>query len=147
MHPMVIAVYRKKNPNRPGGNVMVWHRDVGFLVSAESLIHGHILWALTEGREDKARIEMRFCETVGEIVFREKFVQKKREYKSWESIKAAIRLFFNGSKPVDMSWNEAKLEMEKKMAEREGRGSEGYGLVRWPSLMEHRAGTKVLQSA
>jgi hypothetical protein len=129
---------------------MVWNREKGFLVPKESLIHGHILWALTEGRENKVRIEMRFCEPLQDIVFREKFVQKKREPKSWDSIKASIKLFFNGRKPEDMSWSEAKLKMEegKRKREKEERDREGgHGLVRWPSLMEHRAGSRVLRSA
>lgn len=150
MNPLVIAVFRKKNPNR-SGDEMVWSRDKGFIVPKEELIHGHTLWALSEGREGKARIEMRFCQPLGEIVFPEKFVKKTREYKSWESIKAAIKQFFGGRKPEGMSWNEAKIEMEKAKPAREredqNRKFPGVGLVRMPSLMEHRAGSRVLRTA
>jgi len=151
MHPMVIAVYRKKNPNRQGGDVMVYHRDVGLLVPEKSLVHGHILWALAEGREQKLRLEMRYCEHLKEIVFREKFVVKKHEFKSWTTIKTAIKSHFNGRKPSEISWNKAKLEMEKEhhakaKTEKEKRNaaSESQSSVRWPSLMEHRAGAPAL---
>jgi hypothetical protein len=137
MHSMVIAVYRKKNPLRPG-DAMIWHRDVGLMVPITSLSHGHVFWALTLGRENKARVEMRFCETIGEIVFREKFVKKKSQYKPWSVVEKSIRDFFKGPKPDSISWKQAKVRMKK---------AREVPSESWPSLREHRAGTALLNKA
>lgn len=135
MHPMVIAVYRKKNPSRPGDEA-VWNREQGFLIPKESLTHGCILWALTDGREEKPRLEMRYCEPLQDIVFREKFVRRAKVKVPWSAVKSSIKQFFKGPKPEGISWKKAK-----EMARAGGHAGEED---RWLRLREHRAGTAPL---
>jgi hypothetical protein len=136
--PLVIAIYRKKNPKRLGGEVAVWTREQGLLVPVESLVHGLILWALSEGREGKPRLQMRFCEPSQEIVFPEKFIQKKSPYKPWSAVKASIKAFYNGRKPSGVSWKQAKKEVEAGFKRKPNTACEEAA---WPRLIEHRAGT------
>ncbi len=136
--PLVIAIYRKRNPNRLGGDVPVWTREQGLLVPVESLVHGLILWALSEGREDKPRLQMRYCEPLEQIVFPDKFVQKKSSYRPWSAVKASIKSFYKGRKPSDVSWKQAKREVEAGFRRKSNTACEEPS---WPRLMQQRAGT------
>ena len=136
MDSLVIAIYRKKNPSRPNSNdSMVWHRDIGYLVLKESLAHGLILWAESEGRQGKSRLKMMSCDAVEEIVFPEKFVRRKSEITPWSVIKRRVTEFFQGRKPKDLSWNQAKRRVDQALQEEP-----------WPRLMLQHSGVPASSS-
>ncbi|MDO8579602.1 MAG: hypothetical protein Q7R72_01890 [bacterium] len=82
MHPKIVAVWKKKIPNRKEGirDIMFWHRDVGLLIDLDRLdnkqLNGLIAWAEVEGY--KKRFRMCFDLFLVEFVFPEMFIQNKK---------------------------------------------------------------------
>lgn len=86
MHPSVIAVFRKKNPNRLNGIVdeMFWHRDRGLLLDLHNHdgrnLHGLTAWAQVakNGGVWEHRFEVRLDLVSSEFVFPENFRRMKK---------------------------------------------------------------------
>lgn len=107
----IITVYKRKNPARKGiPDVVVWSEEHGFHMSAESFVDGQVFWAEVQGVQGRQAVK--FSKPEGTLLSLEEFdllkSQRRKKQVSWTSIKAAVREFFGGPKPEDVSWKKAK---------------------------------------